>query len=128
MKLTKAQAWPIVKLVYPNYTGRKFFLEFKDKITFWDTNWSGGTKNNYRFVKKDGQTAEFNAPAPWCNPVEGMEIELPDDVLVIKEGFFCGHEMGITIIANPNFAPKWLMDSTDYSDYDQNSGSINHNK
>jgi len=44
MKLTKKQAWPIVSRVFPEYKGRKFTLEYGDNVTFWDLNWSGGSR------------------------------------------------------------------------------------
>ena len=54
MKLTHTQARPIVALAFPDYLGRKFKLEFQYTITFYDTNWSGGTRNQYVCVREDG--------------------------------------------------------------------------
>jgi hypothetical protein len=108
MKLKKAQAWPIVKATFPNYKGRTFHIEFTNKVTFFDTNWGGGSRNSYAAVRSDGKTAKLGVPAPWINPVEGKSIELPEDVLVVEHSIFCGKDCGITIYANTCHLPKWL--------------------
>jgi hypothetical protein len=110
--LTTKQARPIVKLTFPNYHGRKFKLEFTDRITFYDTNWSGGTKNEYRFVHVTGKVVALHAPAPWTTPIEGKMVELPANVLVVVRQYFCGMEVGISIYANPSWSPKWLEGAT----------------
>ena len=108
IKLTSKEASPVVKLVFPNYTGRKFKVEFTDKVTFYDTNWGGGTKNSYAAIKSDGTVGNLYAPAPWANPVEGKTVDLPVDILLVEHSIFCGKDMGITIYAHPTNAPKWL--------------------
>lgn len=108
MKLTTKQAKPITKLVFPDYRGRTYRLEFAETVTFWDTNWGGGTRNSYAAVRADGQSACLSVPAPWVNPVEGQTIKLPPHVLMVKHTIFCGKDMGITISAHPSYAPKWL--------------------
>jgi hypothetical protein len=110
--LTTKQARPIVKLTFPEYHGRKFKLQFVDHITFYDTNWAGGTKNEYKFVRVDGKVVALHAPAPWINPIEGKTVELPANVLVVVRQHFCGMEVGITIFANPSWSQKWLEGAT----------------
>jgi hypothetical protein len=111
IKLTTKQAKPIVKLTFPEYHGRKFKLEFTDRITFYDTNWSGGTKNCYAFLRSDGAVRGLTVPAPWVNPVEGKTVEIPKDILVVVHQYFCGMDVGVTIFANPANSPKWLTDA-----------------
>lgn len=108
IKLTTKQAAPIVKLAFPDYTGRKFKLEFTPKVYFYDTNWSGGTRNYYSFVRSDGNKASLPSFSPWMNPVEGKSIEIPPDILVVIHQYFCGSDLGIRILSNPVNAPKWL--------------------
>lgn len=99
----------IAKLVFPDYRGRKFQFEFEPRLTFHDLNWDGGTKNEYAFVRSDGATANFGPmPAPWANPLEGQTVDVPADVLIVMHKYFCGHDTGIKIIANPCHLPKWL--------------------
>ena len=111
MTLNKKQAKPIIEKTFPDYNGRKFKIEFVARITFYDTNWSGGTKNTYAFIRADGLTEVLkNIPSPFNNPLEGYSTELPLNVMVVKHSYFCGHDMGITIYANPKYCPKWLTE------------------
>lgn len=108
IKLTKKQAAPIVNPLFPEYTGRKFKIVFTDSITFYDTNWDGGTKNDYKFIGNNGKTASLNIPAPWNNAIEGQKINIGENFMVVCHSFFCGVDSGITIYANPCHLPKWL--------------------
>ena len=108
IKLTTKQASKIVAASFPDYRGRKFTLKFEQRITFWDTNWGGGTRNQYAFVSSDGRTAILNASAPWVNAIEGQTFDIPADVLVVEHSVFCGKDMGITIYSHPCHLPKWL--------------------
>ena len=67
MKITKKQAAPVVNRTFPEYGGRKFKIEFVEKITVYDTNWDGGTCNKYAAINADGSASHFIAPAPWKN-------------------------------------------------------------
>lgn len=110
VKLNTKQAKPIVKATFPDYRGRKFRLEFRDSVRFYDVNWSGGSKNEYKLVNTSGQigTLAGVTRAPWDNPIEGQEFSLSPDVMIVKHSFFCGSDMGITIYAHPSLAPKLL--------------------
>ena len=108
VKITRKQAQKLLDVSFPDYTGRKINLEFKISLTFYDTNWSGGTHTDYRFLKNDGSLASLPNPAPWVNPYEGLTVELPIDILVVSHVYFCGSDMGIRIYSNPLNAPKFL--------------------
>lgn len=108
MKLSKKQIEPIITATFPTYSGRKFRIEFTDKVTFFDTNWGDGSRNQYVAVRSDGKTAKLNAPAPWINPVEGKTIEVPQDAMIVEHSIFCGQDRGITIYAHPCHMQKWL--------------------
>lgn len=108
VKVKKTEAWPLVSKTFPDYTGRKFKVKFAEKLTFWDTNWDGGSRNVYAAVSIDGRTGRFSAPAPWVNPLEGKIVELSPSFAVVEHSTFCGHDMGITIHLHPSHAPKWL--------------------
>ncbi len=108
IKLTRKQAKLILDKTFPEYPGRKIKVEFTTRVTFYDTNWGGGTRNWYHALRADGNNTRLMASAPWINPVEGKTIELPVDVIVVEHSVFCGHDTGITIYAHPSNAPKWL--------------------
>jgi len=108
MKLSRPQYKNIVAATFPEYTGRKVKMVFKDRLTIYNTNWAGGSRIEYAAVKSDGRTALFDAPAPWSNPVEGATIDMPEDAMIVTHQIFCGHDMGITIYAHPSHLPKWI--------------------
>jgi hypothetical protein len=108
MKLSKKQYGKLVAAAFPEYHGRKVKLVFAAQVTFYDTNWDGGTVNKYVAVASDGRTAKLNAPAPWCNPIEGQTFEMPVDAMLLERSYFCGQDGGITIYAHPSHLPKWL--------------------
>ena len=108
MKVTRKQAENIIKATFPEYRGRKIKVEFRPEVTFYDTNWGGGSRNQYAAVKADGTKARLNVPAPWLNVVEGATVPLPADVLIVEHSIFCGKDCGLTIYANPVNLPKWL--------------------
>jgi hypothetical protein len=108
LKLTTAQARPFAKAAFPNYHGRKFKIIFAPTVTFYDTNWSGGTKNTYVAVASDGRTALLKVPAPWVNQIEGKTVEVPENAVIVEHTIFCGEDVGLRIYANPCHLPKWL--------------------
>lgn len=108
LKLNKAQYGKIVKATFPEYHGRSVKIEFAERVTFYDTNWSGGSCNKYAAVASDGKTARLNVPAPWVNPIEGQTFDMPEDALLIEHSYFCGKDCGITIYAHPCHLPKWI--------------------
>lgn len=107
-KLTRKQAAKILELTFPDYQGRKISIEFTPRVTLYDLNWSGGTRNEYAAVRSDGKSGIFSAPAPWVNPYEGMSIEMKPEILLVEHSVFCGHDMGVRIYAHPTHLPKWL--------------------
>lgn len=109
MKVRKADVWSIVKQVMPNYTGRKFFLNVADHITFSNTNWCEGTRTYYAAVqlREGGRAQSFAAmPAPWNNPIEGQTFAILPGVAVVTNSIFCGHDCGITVYVNPQTAEQ----------------------
>jgi hypothetical protein len=107
MKLNSKQVKNILAVTYPDYKGRKFSIEFKDNITFYDTNWSGGSRTYYTFLKSDYTAAILPSPAPWVNPYEGLTVKIPDDILIVEHVYFCGSDMGIRIIASTSHLNRY---------------------
>jgi len=108
IKLKKAQVKDILCATFPNYKGRSYSITFQDKITFYNTNWGGGSRNQYRLIRSDGKTAGLPISAPWANPVEGKTVDIPENVMVVQNSVFCGKSVGVTIYANTCHLPKWL--------------------
>ncbi len=108
LKVRKGQVKDILAATFPDYRGRKFQIVFQESLRFYDTNWSGGSRNEYAFVAADGRTKHLAVPAPWDNVAEGQRVELTPNVLVVRHSHFCGKDMGITIYAHPCYLPKYL--------------------
>jgi hypothetical protein len=111
MKINKKQIESIIGNIsnYTNYNGRKFNIEFSDTVIFYDTNWSGGTKNTYIGIDLNNMNNKNVAVnAPWNNPIEGKMISLSDNGAILKHTDFCGHDLGITLYLNNSHLPKWL--------------------
>jgi len=103
IKVRKAQIKPLLEATFPNYTGRTFKVEFTDRITFYDTNWGGGSCNQYSVIAmKSGKTKEVCVPAPWVNTIEGKTIDLPENLVVACHTIFCGKDCGVTFYAHPS--------------------------
>jgi len=110
IKLTKRDVAPILRRTFPNYKGRKFTLVLTDHVSLQDTNWSGGSKNDYVFVRIDGATAPIDTTAipPWANPYEGQVVYLTSDIVCVEHCRFCGKDLGICIYVTPEAANRAL--------------------
>ena len=111
MKIKKSEFESIIGKIenYLDYSGKKFNIEFQDNLTFWDTNWSGGTKNEYYGIDLTSlENSKFNAPAPWVNPVEGKKISIPENKAILKHCYFCGNDFGLTLYVNSVYEVKFL--------------------
>lgn len=112
LQITRKQAEKILASTFPEYRGRKIRVIFAESLTLHDLNWSGGTRNEYAFVKASGESARLAATfAPWSNEaatLEGAKIDLPANVIAVEWSHFCGTDCGLRIIAHPSNAPKWL--------------------
>src|SRR3990167_2144934 len=109
LKLSRKEAMPLVVDSFPAYKGRKFRLCPVETVTFYDTNWGGGSRNVYHALNlQTGKRAAYTAPAPWVNVVEGSRVEIPSGCIVICHSVFCGTDCGVTIYCNPADLPKLI--------------------
>lgn len=110
MKVQKHDVWHVAGKAFPEYTGRKFSVEYADKFTAHDLNWGGGTRNSYSAVNLD--TGEVNStgpiPAPWAHSSEGKTHSIPLRWAVVVHSFFCGKDVGLRVIVNKEDGVKWL--------------------
>ena len=97
-KLTRKDCKSLLDRSFPHYKGRKFSVEVTDRFTLSDTNWGGGSRNYYAFIREDGAVAPLFsgvAPAPWVIPWKGKSFAIPDNVIVAEHCIFCGKDMGV---------------------------------
>ena len=109
MKVTKADVRPIVMATFPDYKGRMFTVEPVHSVRLWNLNWSGGTKYTYKAVSMaDGNVASLMPIAPWEEYREGLEVDLPTNVVIVKHTYFCGKDLGITVYCHPQLVSHLL--------------------
>lgn len=112
MQVSKQDIEPLINATFPQYKGRKFRVEAKDKVTLYDLNWGGGSRNQYHAVTLDGRAVgngeKFNQAAPWRNNAEGSTVDIPQGFAIVEHSIFCGKDVGITVYLNPADMPKYL--------------------
>lgn len=102
VRVTRKQVAPWLAATFPEYRGRKLRVHVAERVTFYDTNWSGGTRSEYRAVREDGRsTGRLAVPAPWANPVEGATVDLPQDTVLAEHTVFCGKDAGVCFYVHP---------------------------
>lgn len=107
MNISKKEALPFLRCSFPEYAGRKFKMEFVESVWFHNTNWSGGSKNEYAAIGSNGSSV-LNAPHPFRNTVENTELKMRPDVCIVKHAFCCGQDCGITIYLHISLAPRYI--------------------
>lgn len=112
MKVKKADIALLLKATFPEYTGRKFYVQPQSSVRLDGLNWDGGSRSAYRAVTLDGKAigngAAFNAVAPWDNTAEGNSLDIPCGAVVARASVYCGIETGITFYINPADMPKLI--------------------
>lgn len=112
MKVSKKQIAPLLAATFPDYTGRKFFVQAAERVTLWDLNWCEGSRTQYRTATISGQTLNnrdtYNHVAPWANMAEGKEIPVPVGAIVASNTISQGRECGVTFYINPADMPRLI--------------------
>ncbi len=113
-KLKKADVKPILAATFPSYRGRTFRLKLATSYHL-ENYWSGGTKHYVRAVKFDeaGEILVSDPHHATTNPFNiaaHKDIDIPEDVVLVEHCIFCGKDLGIRFIVNPNsnLIPKML--------------------
>ena len=107
----------IVAATFPSYRRRKVIIRAAESVTLSDLNWFGGTRSEYNTCTIDGQpvgtSAKYNAMSPWdTRQIEGRELPIPQGMIVVRGGHFCGKESLLTIYVNPADMPRYLPAAT----------------
>lgn len=108
IQISRRDAKEIISAVLPQWKGRKVFVVATDSVEMYDTNWSGGTKNTYFGLNRNGEVRSPYMPHPAFNPFEGAKVTLTPDVILVEHSIFCGQDLGVTIYVHPDVLPKLL--------------------
>lgn len=110
-KLSKKQVKDIVNRTYPEYKGRKFYLDFRKQYTMQDY-WSEGTRY---YVKAINENGEIGLPNPSShnpfNNIAHTSFEIPLDICLVEHAYI-GNNQSIRFIFHPdtNLLPKLLKE------------------
>ena len=95
---SKHPLYRLARDTYPEYTGRRVFVQATHEISFFDLNWSGGTKRTYTIIRADGASVDgFDHNHPAHNQYEGKTVPMSPEYMVIVRSWFCGKDAGITV-------------------------------
>ena len=101
MKLSKSKNKKLVEFansIYPDYTGRKYFIQKWDGTEIDCTSyWDGGSRTYFKFVNVNGNILNLPETSPWKQENENRKAELIPGLCCIEHSYFCGHDCGITI-------------------------------
>ena len=112
MKITKSDFPSVVALMksaFPEYKGRKYFVEVCDREFETHSYWYGGSKYSYVFVRADGgRMAVDSMAAPWVQYKENRKAKLVPGLACVRYTYFCGHDLGLTLMLHPEDMPKMI--------------------
>lgn len=103
----------LVAVTFPEYAGRSFSVQISERVTFFNINWCGGTRYQYRSCSLTGQPLgsmdKYSKVPPWENPAEGKAIDIPRGACVVRHGIVAGKDAGITVFMRPDDVPPALQ-------------------
>lgn len=95
----------IVAATFPGYRRRSVYLRPETEVELHDLSWGGGTRNEYRAVKVDGDTVRSFV---WGTQVEGAKLPIPPGVVIVQGGTFCGKQATLYLHVNAEDMAKHL--------------------
>lgn len=101
----------IILAAFPDYRGRTFSWEAKERLHLSPTYWDGGTRYSYSIVQlSTGRAIGVpNQPPPqFGGPDPNGNIEMKPDFAIVEHVIFCGRDLGCRIYVHPTDAPKLI--------------------
>lgn len=97
------------------YGGRKWQLRVGESVNVSNTQWDGGTRNQYTLVRlEDGQSMHVSDPRPWPESMSMIgEVAIPSGCAVLEHCTFCGKDLGVRIYIRPENATPLLPKPAD---------------
>jgi len=112
MKISKSQYPKLVELmqkVYPDYKGRKFYLEVSDQEFSTVSYWDEGSRTYYIFIDANDNSLHLPNTHPFYqHNDENRTAKLVPGIACVKCTIFCGRELGLTIMFHPEDIPKQI--------------------
>lgn len=115
MKTFHPEVKAIAKAAFPEYKGRKFYVEVAnpEHVYNLNSNWCGGSRDFFAFVNLDDINMKAQVPQNGTMFDTGRSITLPNpgipvNCALVRHTIFCGHDLGITVIVNAANMPAQL--------------------
>jgi len=109
MKSTKKEIKDILQATFPNYTGRKFRVEFSEKIWV-DRIGGGGSRDTICVAGHNGNSWVAQYPSATRLQAPCGYISIDPRFIYAVHAMFCGTDMGITFHIHPesNYKPMTI--------------------
>lgn len=94
----------IAKLAFPDYRGRKIFIEPQRYPLNCASYWEGGSRSYFVFVRLADKSVSQEVPAQsgFDKPVSGIkEVTIPEGFVCVEHVYFCGKDLGLRVHVNP---------------------------
>jgi hypothetical protein len=106
VKTNNPQIKAICKAAFPNYKGRKFYVQVGIPVSL-DSWWDGGSRDYYAFVDiVTNQSAQVHSNHPAFEPNQPSTLKdpesLPPNVAVVSHRISCGKDVGCTLYLRPS--------------------------
>jgi hypothetical protein len=111
MKTTNKAVKAVALAAFPDYKGRKFFLELQKYPIDVCSYWGGGSRDYFNFVRLDNLKVFGEVPqqSAYDKPIQGADkVELPPGLACVCHSYFCGKDTGLTVYINPVDNQKYL--------------------
>jgi hypothetical protein len=96
---------------FPEYHGKKFQVEPAATVDVrTDNYWSGGTKATYRFIRLDTLAIlPLPTQSAFDKPIrDGESVPLAPGLACVQHHYFCGKDLGCTIMLHPDNMPAMI--------------------
>lgn len=120
MQTIELKKYPEIKRVIlaadPSYKKHSAFVSIATAVTLSGTYWDGGSRDTYTAVNLANFTRNTSpqfAPPQFGGPREAPRIELPDDVVIVRTGTFCGKKATAHVYVKAFNVTKLLPDFTE---------------
>ena len=111
IKTNHPEVKAIAKKCFPDYKGRKFFVDVKINPINVRSCWDGGSRDYFVFYNLNDNKVSGEVPAQssFDKVIQGAEsVQLVPGIFCVRRSYFCGRETGITLMVHPENAMRLL--------------------
>jgi hypothetical protein len=101
----------IVLAAFPSYKKHQAIIHTADSVSLSGTYWDGGSRSTYVAVdletRRSKGAPQYNPPQ-FGGPKVVPEVSLPNGIVIVEGGTFCGKTATVTIFIRPDNMTKLL--------------------